>query len=32
MIANDLVKPLMKMPPLKEYAIRLADDLTKADL
>ena len=25
-IANDLVEPLMKMPPLKECAIRLADD------
>ena len=32
MIANDLVEPLMKMPPLKEYAIRLSDDPTKADL
>ena len=30
--ANDLVEPPMKMPPLKECAIRLADDPTKADL
>ena len=30
--ANDLVEPPMKMPPLKECAIRLADDPTKANL
>ena len=30
--ANDLVEPLMRMPLLKECAIRLADDPTKADL
>jgi len=30
--ANDLVEPLMRMPPLKECAIRLADDPTEADL